>query len=280
MKCAYISERKRNFVNQPISRALQFSSALRPVPHAGRYVIAHRNTQALLNTIHLQLLLNFATVSQFFHLFETPFLNAAILHVRTNTVAMIEALISLPLLSFFALPMLSSYSTSLNLLFFWMTWSTLVLSHKPLHVEIFGALIVRTIFYILPSLLFLSLDALLPSLAESMKAQGCLALPSRYGGKRMAKFVGLSLWNVILGVMVAAGLEWVAVDLLGVRSLLKVATRLPLPWHMAIDLARALAIRGVRSLFPFCSRICREGECDDKKKNRHGDGDNTQSISY
>ena len=45
-----------------------------------------------------------------------------------------DALFSLPLLSVLFLPTLTSTSTSLNILFFYITWSTLLLSHSALKV--------------------------------------------------------------------------------------------------------------------------------------------------
>ncbi|TKA32192.1 hypothetical protein B0A49_13471, partial [Cryomyces minteri] len=82
-----------------------------------------------------------------------------------------SSFVSLPLLSFLALPALTSPSTSLNILFFYVIWTTLVLSHSPLNVEVYGSLAIRAIFYILPSLLFLAFDTAFPSLAVGVKAQ-------------------------------------------------------------------------------------------------------------
>src|ERR1700761_9551213 len=53
---------------------------------------------------------------------------------------MMDAIVGLPVLSFLLIPTMSSYSTSLNILFFYLTWSTLVLSHPPLKVEIIATL--------------------------------------------------------------------------------------------------------------------------------------------
>ncbi len=73
-----------------------------------------------------------------------------------------DTLLSLPILSLLLIPSLASYSTSLNLLFFYLTWTTLVLSHSALRIELFGTLVIRIIFYILPATLFLAFDAALP----------------------------------------------------------------------------------------------------------------------
>ena len=46
-----------------------------------------------------------------------------------------DALLSLPVLSVLFLPLGTSYGTSLNILFFYLTWSTLLLSHSALKVR-------------------------------------------------------------------------------------------------------------------------------------------------
>ena len=161
----------------------------------------------------------------------------------------LDAFISLPLLSFFALPWLSSYSTSLNLLFFYMTWSVLVLSYPPLKFEIISTLMSRTVFYLVPGALSLLFDTLLPSLAVSMKAHGDASSPMQYGGQKLARIVGVSMFNLTLGIALQAAVELV-LKALHIRSALKITTTLPMPWTMFIDLVWALAIRGVRLAYP------------------------------
>ena len=159
-----------------------------------------------------------------------------------------DALFSLPALSFLIIPTFSSYSTSLNLLFFYLTWSTLVLSHPPLKVEIIGTLAVRFLFYILPSTLFLFFDSVLPSAAAGLKAHGDVALPSN-GEKGKWWKVGLvSVGNVLLGVALQAGVEALFTEVLHIRSALKVTTTLPMPWGIAKDLVRGLLLREVGSV--------------------------------
>ncbi|KAF2103177.1 hypothetical protein NA57DRAFT_52707 [Rhizodiscina lignyota] len=160
----------------------------------------------------------------------------------------LDAFISLPILSFFALPWLSSYSTSLNLLFFYMTWSILVLSYPPLKVEIIGTLMSRTVFYLAPALFFLLIDALIPSVAVNLKAHGEVSLPGRLGGKRLAKVVGVSLLNLSLGIALQAGVELV-LKAFHIRSALKITTSLPLPWTMFMDIVWALGIRGILAYY-------------------------------
>lgn len=163
---------------------------------------------------------------------------------------MLEALLSIPIISSLALPFFSSYSTSLNLLFFYMTWSTLVLSHSELNVELYGTLFVRVLFYILPSLLFLAFDTSVPSLACEIKAEGDVALPGRKGRRKVMEVVGWALANVLLGVGVQAGTEMLFTRVLQIRSALKVTTRLPMPWGMFKDIVRGLLLRNVSISLP------------------------------
>ncbi|KZO99771.1 hypothetical protein CALVIDRAFT_534193 [Calocera viscosa TUFC12733] len=66
--------------------------------------------------------------------------------------------------------LISNYTlTSLNFLFFYLTWLTLVLSHSPLKISVFSTLIIRLGCFWLPALLVTSFDLLLPDLAGSCK---------------------------------------------------------------------------------------------------------------
>lgn len=165
-----------------------------------------------------------------------------------------DALASLPFLSFLLIPSMGSYSTSLNLLFFYMTWSTLILSHEPLYVEVIGTLAIRLLFFILPSTLFLLFDSALPSLAANLKAQGDVALPTKASGgfgkggmKRGSKLytvVGMSVVNMVLGAALQAGVEALFTGI-GIRSALKVTTTLPTPWAIAMNLFKGFVLREV-----------------------------------
>ncbi len=165
-----------------------------------------------------------------------------------------EAFLSIPALSFLIIPTFSSYSTSINLLFFYLTWSTLILSNPPLKVEIFGTLAIRVLFYVLPSLGFLAFDSAAPKVAVKIKEHGEDALPLSEGenGKknRWWKIALVSVGNVLLGVALQAGVELLFTQVLHIRSALKISTSIPLPWSMAIDLVKGLLLREVRDLFP------------------------------
>lgn len=160
-----------------------------------------------------------------------------------------DALVSIPFLSFLLIPTMTSYSTSLNLLFFYLTWSTLVLSHPPLRVEIVATLAVRLLFYILPSTFFLLFDALLPGAAESLKAMGDTGLPLKNAKREryimVCKMVAWSIGNLLLGVLCQAGVEVLLTRFLGIRSALKVTTSLPLPFGILLDLLRGFVVREI-----------------------------------
>ncbi|KAK4946389.1 hypothetical protein LTR10_014587 [Elasticomyces elasticus] len=159
----------------------------------------------------------------------------------------LSGLTNLPMLSFLLIPTFSSYSTSLNLLFFYLTWSTLVLSHPPLRVEIVATLAVRVLFYILPSAFFLFFDAVLPSAAENFKTLGDSALPfknaSRQNTIRMLRVLAWSVLNVLLGIMIQALVEILFTRLLVIRSALRVTTTLPMPFGILKDLVRGYLLR-------------------------------------
>ncbi|KAK4247290.1 hypothetical protein C7999DRAFT_14640 [Corynascus novoguineensis] len=145
-----------------------------------------------------------------------------------------DLLLSLPVLSYFS-GSLTSWSTSLNLLFFYMTWSTLVLSHSPLEVEIVGVAALRAALWLVPSLFFLAFDTLLPSLAENIKHNGASALPPR-DVKALGKTAGLALFNFALELGVEAGMSLGLTTILN-NSVFRTSTTLPLPWQIAKHLA-------------------------------------------
>ncbi|KAK3294186.1 uncharacterized protein B0H64DRAFT_361485 [Chaetomium fimeti] len=158
-----------------------------------------------------------------------------------------DILLSLPVVSYFFSTSLTSWSTSLNLLFFYMTWSTLVLTHSPLHIEILGITALRIVLWLFPSLIFLAFDALVPSLAQSIKYNGASALPPR-DAKSLAKLTGLALFNLALETALEAGIS------LGLAALLKTpvfrtSTTLPLPWQMMKHIALLLTGREILTYY-------------------------------
>ena len=159
-----------------------------------------------------------------------------------------DTLLSLPFLSLLFLPTYFSTGTSLNLLFFYLTWSTLILSHSLLKVEFILTLAVRVVFFLLPAVVFLAFDTLVPSIATHVKYQGHAGLPlrNRRGeSRRLAWVVLLSFVNVVLGVGAQCAMEYLFIDVLKIRSALKVTTTLPLPWAIGKDLVKGFATREV-----------------------------------
>ncbi|CZT17038.1 related to C-4 methyl sterol oxidase [Ramularia collo-cygni] len=158
-------------------------------------------------------------------------------------------LISLPLpfLSLVAVPLFGGSSTRMSLVFVYLTWTILLLSHDPLTLEFYGTLFVRLIFYLLPALLFLAFDCIVPKLSKNVKARGARHLPHQLGRKRVLSIVGVAVGNVLLGVVLQVGLEWAWTELFHFRSLIKISRipTMPLPWSVAIHLAQGFAVRGV-----------------------------------
>jgi hypothetical protein len=154
------------------------------------------------------------------------------------------ALISLPLSTIIAIPLLSSYGTSLNLLFFTLNWYILLLSHPP---ELYGILITRLLFFLLPALLLLAFDAGVPSVAIQIKAHGRRALPLVAGRNRLAQITVTAVANTVFGVGLLIGLEVLSTKVLGWRSLLSLSKQLPFPWSAVKSIAYGLMMRGVSS---------------------------------
>lgn len=151
----------------------------------------------------------------------------------------------LPLLSFLALPLFGSTTTSINLVFFYLTWSALVLSHDPLHLELYGTLAIRLLFFLLPALGLLAFDLLLPSLSASIKSRGSAQLPSNLSKPKLLKVAAWATFNVLFSILLQAAIELLLTHVLHFRSAFRVSTSVPLPWTIAKDLLRAILLRGL-----------------------------------
>lgn len=169
---------------------------------------------------------------------------------------LLSMLTAAPLLLFTTASSGSSWSASLNLLFFYITWSTLLLAHPPLKVELVGSLVVRVLFFWLPALIFLLFDAALPSLARKIKLQGARGVHGGSGGSgrssggaHRAKVVGWALFNTLLGVAVQGAVEVLFVRVLHRPTALRISSRLPLPGELLWGVFRGVVMREVRSLF-------------------------------
>ncbi|KAH6971007.1 hypothetical protein BKA56DRAFT_595750 [Ilyonectria sp. MPI-CAGE-AT-0026] len=142
-----------------------------------------------------------------------------------------DLLLSLPIASYLLAPSSTSLSTSLNLLFFYMTWTTLILSHSPLKIRLVGSLAIRLALWLLPSLITLLFDLALPSLAESIKLGGRSALPPR-DPRRLLRQIGLALFNLVF-ITAAEGASSLIFAYIFQEPDFKTNSALPLPWQMA-----------------------------------------------
>ncbi|KAK2731478.1 sterol desaturase family [Colletotrichum kahawae] len=158
-----------------------------------------------------------------------------------------DILLSLPIVSYFLAPAMTSWTTSLNLLFFYMTWTTLVLSHGPLKIELLGTLALRVFLWLFPSLLFLLFDTLLPSLSESIKTAGAAALPPS-NGPFLLKTLLLALVNLVLAAGLEGGvsLAWASYFH---EPLFRASTALPLPFQLVKHIALLIAAREVLTFY-------------------------------
>ncbi|KAK4125796.1 hypothetical protein N657DRAFT_632004 [Parathielavia appendiculata] len=158
-----------------------------------------------------------------------------------------DVLLSLPIVSYFFSTSLTSWSTSLNLLFFYMTWTTLVLSHSPLKIELVGTTALRIVLWLVPSLLFLAFDTLLPSLSGNIKQNGSSALPPR-DAYSLVSLTGLALFNLALETAVEAAASLGLSTLLG-GPIFRTSTTLPLPWQMIKHLALLFTAREILTYY-------------------------------
>lgn len=167
----------------------------------------------------------------------------------TTITGTMGALASVPFLSFLIVPIFGSWSTSLNLIFFYLTWATLVLSHGPLRVEIISTLAVRILFYLAPSLFFFAFDALVPSAAEPFKAMGPSALPLKHASRkktlRYMRFLAWSIGNLLLSTLLQTTTALLLKAWHPNSPALNVSISLPAPFRMFTDLLKGYVAREV-----------------------------------
>jgi hypothetical protein len=164
---------------------------------------------------------------------------------------MLNTLLSLSALPFIFTGGYSSYtswSTSLNLLFFYITWSTLLFSHPPIKIELVGTLIIRLLFFWLPAIIFLLFDSALPSLAANIKLQGKEGLGKKKGGEYAIERLKIVAWagfNTLLGIAVQGAVEHGFTKVLKRKSALRISSKLPLPGEILWDVSRGVLVREV-----------------------------------
>ncbi|KAF3087947.1 hypothetical protein TWF569_007302 [Orbilia oligospora] len=158
-------------------------------------------------------------------------------------------------------------ASSLNLFFFWMTWTTLIMSHPPLRVELIATFFVRLVFFLLPALVFTLFDNLLPSLAgkepyvtSKPASRKKVAVPTGRGKKKTLEVSNLNrgtffaifmtIGNIMLGIGIQGLLEYIAVDIFRRPRLLKISSTFPYPWDMARGIAYAMLLRELFIYYP------------------------------
>jgi hypothetical protein len=223
------------------------------------------------------------------HISQSNYISSAAIPRTKQTpppLAMLSTFLSLGSIPFLFYTSPHSWSTSLNLLFFYLTWTTLLLSHPPLHIEILGTLAVRLLFFLLPSLLLAVFDFTIPSLSNPLKIRPSKSKPRKKSKKRgekgerrskrnMAEAVveditgavqkkikkgktdlgwRVYVWSFLNGVvmpgLVLAAVEAGTTELVGGKRLLRVARTLPLPAEIAWDIVKAGLVREVCFVHP------------------------------
>jgi Fatty acid hydroxylase superfamily len=133
-------------------------------------------------------------------------------------------------------------ASSLNLMFFWLTWTTLIMSQPPLRVELLGSFTIRVIFYWIPALVFMLFEAGMPGLSGDLKIRGGRPVV----GKQ--KF-----WVALNGLMnqaIATGIQGVvqfiyAKLLMHKEPVFNIGTTLPFPWQIGKEILLILMLREI-----------------------------------
>lgn len=156
----------------------------------------------------------------------------------------------LPFLSFLAVPFFSGTSTTLTLGFFYLTWTAFVLSHSQLAVEFYGTFFVRLLCFLLPAVTSAVIDSGAPRMTAGLKNRGAKHLPLvQLRRNQLLEIGGYAVFNVALSVLLEIVLEFLATEILHMRSILKVTSFVPLPWTILKDIAIGFVLRGVLVYF-------------------------------
>ena len=135
---------------------------------------------------------------------------------------------------------LNYIASSLNLLFFYLTWATLVMSQTPLRIELLGSCAMRVIFYWIPTLLFTAFDGLMPGLSSDLK----LRRGPRPTGTEQLGIAINALINQLISAFIQGLVLFVRSHILMRKTpIFNIGTTLPLPWNMIIDILFILASR-------------------------------------
>lgn len=151
-----------------------------------------------------------------------------------------DILLSIPLISTLLTP---SWSTSINILFFYATWTTLVFTHDAAAIHALALLALRLVLWLAPSLVFLAFDTLLPSLAEGIKFAGAASIP-----RRPLRLLGLAVFNMLLVTAVEGALSY-GFTYVTRQPLFRTSSTLPLPWQLFKHILALLTAREVLTYY-------------------------------
>jgi Fatty acid hydroxylase len=133
-------------------------------------------------------------------------------------------------------------ASSLNVLFFYLTWATLVLSYPPLQIELVGSLAVRVVFYWIPTLVFTVVEGLFPGPTSGWKIRKGQHVPGR--DKFWIAVSGVT--NHLIIVTAVQGLiQLTFTRLLHRGPIFNISTTLPMPWTILKHVLTILTIRGL-----------------------------------
>jgi len=137
-------------------------------------------------------------------------------------------------------------ASSLNMLFFYLTWVTLVLSQPPIRIELIGSIAVRIIFYWFPTLFFTTFEALMPESTNDWKIRR--GEPVSGHDKFWIGLTGLT--NHLIVTLLQGILEYMFTQLLPHRRpIFNIGTTLPMPWTILKHVLLVLTIRELITYF-------------------------------
>jgi Fatty acid hydroxylase superfamily len=133
-------------------------------------------------------------------------------------------------------------ASSLNLLFFYLTWATLIMTQPPLRIELLGSFAMRILFYWIPTILFTAFEGLMPGLSSDLKIRSGPSV----GGKDKFWIALNGLMNQVIATVIQGLIQFSYSKLLMQKSsVFDIGTTLPLPWNIATDILLLLSVREV-----------------------------------
>jgi len=133
-------------------------------------------------------------------------------------------------------------ASSLNVLFFYLTWTTLIMSLPPLHIELVGSFAIRVIFYWIPTLLFTAFDNIMPQLSSDLRIRHG-TLPSG----RDQFWIGINgLTNQLIATAIQGLIQFAYAKLLMYKTpVFDIGTTLPMPWTLLTEVLLIFTVREI-----------------------------------